>query len=172
MNEAAPGPPDSDWGRRGIERRAAPDWIRPLLWAEDALQFLVAIVLILIAAAVMFHALTEVLRHGQTFAVSVPNLINTVLFVVIVLELFGTVMSHFASGGFQLRPFLIIGIVSGVRHILSVGAKSTFNSTSIESVNASEFSRTMIEFGVNVAIIVGLVVALVLVSKFQSDSRE
>ena len=163
---------ESEWGQRGVERQAAPKWIRPLLWAEDGLQLLVAIVLMVIAAAVMVHAVTEALRHGQTFAVSVPNLINTVLFVVIVLELFGTVMSHFRSGGFQLRPFLIIGIVSGVRHILSVGAKSTFNSNSIESSKSSEFSHTMIEFGVNIAIIVGLVVALVLVTKFQSDSKE
>ena len=38
-------------------------WVRPMLWAEDALQFAVA--------AVLFHAVTGSLRQGRTFAIMV-----------------------------------------------------------------------------------------------------
>ena len=159
------------WGRRAIERRRAPAAMRPLLWAEDALQYLVAVALLAVAVAVLIHAGTDTFRRGQTFAVAVPNLINTVLFVVIVVELFGTVISHFRGGGFQLRPFLIIGIVSGVRHILTVGAQSTFGSSGTEAGSA-EFTHTMIEFGVNVGIVLGLVLGLILVTRYRADAKE
>ena len=160
------------WDVRAVERRAAPGWMRPMLWAEDALQFAVAAVLVVVAAVVLVHAVTDSFRDGRTFATAIPDLINTVLFVVIVLELFGTVVSHFRSGGFQLRPFLIIGIVSGVRHILSVGAQSTFGGKAAEETGGSTFAHTMIEFGVNVGIVLGLVLALVLVSRFHADTPD
>jgi uncharacterized membrane protein (DUF373 family) len=38
-----------------------------------------------------------------------------------VMELLRTVVGHIESSEFQLRPFLIIGIISTVRRILSVG---------------------------------------------------
>ena len=164
--------PVERWDVRARERRAAPVWMRPMLWAEDALQFAVAAVLVIVAAAVLVHAVTDSLGHGRTFAAAIPDLINTVLFVVIVLELFGTVVSHFRAGGFQLRPFLIIGIVSGVRHILSVGAQSTFGGRAAEETGGSTFAHTMIEYGVNVGIVVGLVLALVLVSRFRADTSD
>jgi hypothetical protein len=40
-----------------------------------------------------------------------------VLFVVIVLERMSIVVAHFDQAGLQLQPFLIIGVISGVRHI-------------------------------------------------------
>ena len=72
------------------------------------------------------------------------------------LELFSTVVSHFREGGFQLKPFLIIGIVSGVRHVLTAGARTALD---------THFNKIMIELGVNTGIVVGLVVALVLVHR-------
>lgn len=170
MNEAS----RVDTPATGVEREGEDGrgWMKPFRLVEDGLQLLVAVVLLGVAAAVLFHAVTDAFRSGQTFATAIPNLINTVLFVVIVLELFGTVMSHFESGGFQLRPFLIIGIVSGVRHILTIGAQSTFNGNKSETLTASEFNHTMIEFGVNVGIVVGLVVALVLATRFNADRSD
>ena len=157
------------WKVRAQERSEAPRHMLAFLWAEDALQYLVAAALIIVAGAVLVHSVIDTFKHDQQFAVVVPNVINSVLFVVIVLELFGTVISHFRSGGFQLRPFLIIGIISGVRHILTVGAQSIFGGKTVEAVNGKEFAHTMIEFGVNVGIVLGLVLALVLVTRFHAD---
>lgn len=169
--ETSGGLPDAkQWSVRKTERAEAPHWIGPLLMAEDVLQYLVALALVAVAGVVLAHAATEAFRTGRRFSEEIPTVINTVLFVVIVLELFGTVVSHFRSGGFQLRPFLIIGIISGVRHILTVGAQSTFGGSTLQS--NTEFNHTMIEFGVNVAIVVGLVVALILIHRFNADNQD
>jgi uncharacterized membrane protein (DUF373 family) len=60
--------------------------------------------------------------HEQ-FAVTVTRAVNSVLFIVVVPELARTVVARLEGGGFQLQPFLVIGIVSATRDILTVGAE-------------------------------------------------
>jgi len=57
------------------------------------------------------------------FPENVTTVVNGALFVVIVMEVLRTVVAHFEHTGFQLQPFLIIGIVSATREILTVGAR-------------------------------------------------
>jgi len=61
--------------------------------------------------------------------------------------------------GFQLQPFLIIGIISGVRHILTLGARLSLAG----EVTGTAFRRSQIELGVEAAVVLGLGVALFLV---------
>jgi hypothetical protein len=69
------------------------------------------------------------------------------------------------GGGFQLQPFLVIGIISATRDILSVGAE-----LSLTGENTS-LARTMTELGVNAAVVLALSVALVLVRRFARLDR-
>ena len=108
------------------------------------------------AAVFLVHTVADALRSHQAFPDAVLSLIESLLFVIIVLELFTTVVSHFREGGFQLKPFLIIGVVSGVRHVLTAGARTALD---------AHFNKIMIELGVNTGIVVALVVALVLVHR-------
>jgi uncharacterized membrane protein (DUF373 family) len=136
-----------------------PSWVTATLnLLEEVLYLVVAAVLVGIAGVVLYHTTYDALSSGLPFADTVTAAIDGVLFVVIILEIFRTVMAHLEGGGFQLRPFLIIGIISAVRHILLVGARSL-------SAHASTngFNHTQIELGVNAGVAVVLVVALVLV---------
>jgi uncharacterized membrane protein (DUF373 family) len=89
--------------------------------------------------------------------------VNGVLFVVIVLEIFRTIVAHLEGGGFQLRPFLIIGVISAVRHVLLVGAQTLNNQT-------TEFNHAQIELGVNAGVALVLVIALVLLQRSGATS--
>jgi uncharacterized membrane protein (DUF373 family) len=141
----------------------------PLTWAEHGLHYAVGLVLVGIAAAGVIGAVVDMFKPGQDFwSVTIPHGLNAILFVVIVLEIFGTVISHFHHEGLQLRPFLIIGAVSGVRHILTVGAQNPLGG----AVAGPEFRTAMIELGVNVGIVLGLVLALVIVARFASVDSE
>jgi uncharacterized membrane protein (DUF373 family) len=83
-----------------------------------------------------------------------------VLFIVIVLELLRTVVARLDGGGFQLQPFLVIGIISASRHILTVGAQLSLVGQDLP------LTRTMVELGVNAAVVLALATALVLVRRF------
>jgi uncharacterized membrane protein (DUF373 family) len=87
--------------------------------------------------------------------------INDVLFIVIILEILRTVTSHFTQGGFQIKPFLVIGVISAVRHILTVSASLTLEGDG----NDRHFSHSLAELGVNAAVVLALVVGLVLLAR-------
>jgi len=130
--------------------------LRVFVGVEDAIYVLVAAVLIALAAVLLYRTVADALTSEQPFSTTVTAAVNGVLFVVIVLEIYRTVVAHLEGGGFQLRPFLVIGIISAVRHILLIGAQS------LSSETGKTFAHAQIELGVNAAVALGLVIALVL----------
>lgn len=130
--------------------------------AEDAVHYLVALVLLCIAAVVLVRTVADFATASQPFAQRVTGATNGVLFVIIVMEILRTVVSHFQEGGFQLMPFLVIGIISAVRHILTVGAQLSLGGS---EGSTGAFRRTEVELGVNAAVVLALVVGLVLVRR-------
>ena len=78
-----------------------------------------------IAVVVFIHgAHTLVLApHSEPFAVHDHRAVNSATFIVVILELVGTIVARPEEGGFQLQPFLMIGIISATRDILTVDAE-------------------------------------------------
>ncbi len=126
---------------------------------EDGIYVLVAAVLMAVATVLLYRTVDDALTGNQPFSSTITTLVNGVLFVVIVLEIYQTVVAHLKGGGFQLRPFLVIGIISAVRHILLIGAQS------LSTEKDLAFTHTQVELGVNAAVALGLVVALVLLHR-------
>jgi uncharacterized membrane protein (DUF373 family) len=90
--------------------------------AEDAIHYGVALVLMVVAAVVLYRTTDQLVSTHEAFDQAATTAVNGVLFAIIIMEVMRTVMAHFDRGGLQLQPFLIIGIISAVREILSVGA--------------------------------------------------
>jgi uncharacterized membrane protein (DUF373 family) len=148
--------------RQPVHRKRRASGVLALLeLGEDAVHLVVAMVLMAVALVVLYQYGHDFLTSQDPFALRVTNIINGLLFVVIVMELLHTVVEHFEFEGFQLKPFLIIGIISAVRHILTVGAR--------ESLGAKEtgtaFEQAQIALGVNALVVLVLVVALILVRR-------
>jgi len=155
--------PTTPPARRAGHRPIPEGVLSGLSLIEDLVYLGVALVLIGVAVAALYETTRTLLTSHQAFAEAVTTAVNGVLFVVIVLEIFRTLLAHLEGGGFQLRPFLIIGIISVVRHILLVGAVA---STS----GATGFDHAQIELGVNAGVALVLVIALVLLHKSGATS--
>ncbi len=93
------------------------------------------------------------------------QLVSDLLLVLIIMEVLGTVIHYLKEHTTSLRPFLFIGIVSATRGILSIGARLAVE----QNVNPTEFSRDMIELGVNAAVILALGVTLKLLGKMVEE---
>ncbi len=128
--------------------------------AEDVVHYAVALLLVAVAAVVLVRSVTDFLEgHDHAFPERITSVINSILFVIIVMEILRTVVAHFDDAGLQLKPFLIIGIISAVRHILTVGAQASLGGEG----DAEHFRRSQMELGVNAAVVIALVLGLVLV---------
>jgi hypothetical protein len=90
---------------------------------------------------------------------------HSVLFIVVVLELVRIIVARLEGGGFQLQPFLVIGIISATRDILTVGAELSLVG------QQAPLAHTMTELGVNAGVVVALSLALVLVRRFARLDR-
>jgi uncharacterized membrane protein (DUF373 family) len=139
--------------------------LRPFVVGEDAVHYLVALLLFAIAGVVLYETVTRFTNSARLFPDGVTEAVNGVLFVVIIMEILRTVLAHFEGGGFQLKPFLVIGIISAVRHILTVGANLTLAHVSVSALHDS-----LLELGVNAAVVLALVVALVLVRRTETET--
>ena len=146
--------------RKGLRRHEGRRVIGLVEVAEDMVHYFVSVLLVIVAGVVMVHSLREFLDydHGE-FAQRVTEVINSVLVVIIVMEILRTVVAHFDDAGLQLKPFLIIGIISAVRHILTVGAQISLGA----ETDAEHFRRAQVELGVNAAVVMALVFGLVLI---------
>ena len=128
---------------------------------EDVIHYGVATFLVVVGAVVLYVSVHDFFGHQAEFAERVTTAVNGVLFVIIVMEILRTVLAHFDDAGLQLKPFLIIGIVSAVRHILTVGAQVSLGTTHGED----EFRRSMIELGTNAIVVLILVIGLILIRR-------
>jgi uncharacterized membrane protein (DUF373 family) len=135
--------------------------IHTLVYGENVTFIAIAIALLAIAVVVFVPGVHDLVLAPprEPFAVTITRAVNAVLFIVIVLELLRTIVARLDGGGFQLQPFLVIGIISATRHILTVGAELSLTGAQLPLV------PTMTEL-VNAAVVVALSAALVLVRKF------
>ena len=147
----------------------APIGIKGVKLVEDVIHYVVAALLLAVAGYVLFHTVEEFLGHSESFAHRVTSAVNGVLFVIIVLEILRTVISHFDQSEFQLKPFLIIGIISAVRHILTVNAQTSLGG---HEGDAEHFRRTLWELGINSAVVLALVIGLVLVRRSERQHHQ
>jgi uncharacterized membrane protein (DUF373 family) len=125
---------------------------------EDLVHYLIAGLLLAIAGYVVYRTGGDLLRSGPVFSTRVTEAVNDVLFVIIVLELLRTVMAHFETDELQLQPFLIIGIISAVRHILTIGARLTL----VGEGSGAAFGHSQVELGVEAGVVLALTVALLM----------
>ena len=149
----------SDERAPGHETSDVPPPVKALVRFQDIAYYAIAVMLLALAIGALVHTVVDFVAHDEAFAERVTGVVNGVLFVVIVLELLRTVLAHFENASFQLKPFLIIGIISVVRHILTVGAE-----LSLRDDNGGEiWRRADVELGINALVVLALVVGLVLI---------
>lgn len=92
--------------------------------------------------------------------------INDALFVIILLELLRTVIAHFESAELQQEPFLIIGIISAVRHILTIGSRLTLVGEGTDTA----FMQSQVELGVEAGVVLASALGLLVVRERHRES--
>jgi uncharacterized membrane protein (DUF373 family) len=154
-DEGLPRPPP-------VEGKAAKWVIHALVRAESVTFMAVAIALTVVAVVTFVRGVHDlvVAPSSEPFAVTLTRAVNSALFIVVVLELVRTIITRLEGGGFQLQPFLVIGIISATRDILTAGAELSL------SGEQTPLLRIMAELGINAAVVLALSIALVLVRRY------
>jgi uncharacterized membrane protein (DUF373 family) len=121
-------------------------------------EYAIVLSLLLIAATVLGRTVVTFFDHWGGFPETVVEAIDGILVVVILIDIAHTVLAHLRTSTFPVRPFLVIGILAGVRDILSASARLTFGS----SLRGSNFTNTVISLALGVGVVVMLSISMLI----------
>ncbi len=98
---------------------------------------------------------------GSRVMPAVLGLVHDLLLVIILLELFRTIINFLKTKIISLEPFLYICIIASTRRILTTGAQID----TLEALTDQHFHRYLLDVGANVLVIFALVIALYMIRK-------
>ncbi|HUX04822.1 MAG TPA: phosphate-starvation-inducible PsiE family protein [Acidimicrobiales bacterium] len=122
------------------------------------IEYAIVVSLVLVASVVLVRTLIDFFAHWGMFSQTVVAAIDGILVVIILLDIAHTVFGNLRTLTFPVRPFLVIGILAGVRDILSASAHLTLN----DSLTQRGFTHTLVSLGVGVGVVVLLLVGLLI----------
>jgi uncharacterized membrane protein (DUF373 family) len=97
--------------------------------------------------------------HKTTVLAAGLRLLNDLLLVIILLELFRTVVRFLQTEILALEPYLAVGIIACTRRVLTASAELAH----LPEVTNEQFYRYLMDVGVNVGVIMVLVLGVFLI---------
>jgi uncharacterized membrane protein (DUF373 family) len=139
---------------------------RDLLFCEDAVYWAIALVLIVGSVALLIAQFNTMLRLRNTPASTVLiEILDGLLLIFIFVELLYAVRSCLRSHEIVAEPFLIVGILAGIKEIvvLSVEAATLLD-------KGPAFSRAVVEIGVLGGVVLVLALAAFVLRERRRDT--
>jgi uncharacterized membrane protein (DUF373 family) len=138
-----------------------------ITWIMVVIEYAIVLSLLIVAGIVLVRTVVNFLDQWSGYPGSVVSAVDGILVVIILLDIVHTVFRHLRSWTLAVRPFLVIGILAGVRDILSASAHLTLS----RHLAISDFHDTLIELAVGVGVVVFLLFGL-LVLRVSGHSDE
>ena len=127
--------------------------------SESVVLLLIGVALVLVAVLLLYagmYDLSVAARNGPSeIEHKAIDILNTVLLVMMTMEIVYTVAISLKSHTLNAEPFLIIGSIAAIRRMLVI----TATSTDFES-NVEQFHNTLVELGLLSATVIAMAVAI------------
>ena len=128
-------------------------------YSESAVLMLIGIALVLVAVLLLFSGIHDLWQATLGGPASIEKksieILNTILLVMMTMEIVYTVAISLKSHTLNAEPFLIIGSIAAIRRMLVI----TATSTDFES-NVEQFHNTLVELGLLSATVIAMAVAI------------
>ena len=123
-------------------------------------EYAIVASLLAVASDVLVRSVVTFFRASGPLPPAVVAAIDGILVVIILLDIAHTVFGNLRAFVFPVRPFLIIGVLAGVRDILSASARLSLSS----SLTPSTFNDTIIALALGVGVVIFLLCGLVILN--------
>ena len=128
-----------------------------LTHAESVVLVLIGVVLVVLAVLLLWSGAVSMIDAVQDNRIghSAIEILNSVLLVMMTMEIVYTVAISLESHTLVAEPFLIIGTIAAIRRMLVITATSTETEH-----DAAMFHNTLVELGLLAATVIALAVAI------------
>ena len=143
-------------------------WCGVMEWL-DRLGYLTAGFSLLVLGMLIFAHAWYVFMTNSGLTGLLPSglkLLNDLLLVIILLELFRTVIRFLQTEVLDLEPYLAVGIIACTRRVLTASAELSHQL----NITETQFYQYLMDVGLNVTVIMVLVVGVFLVRKRPAQS--
>lgn len=130
-------------------------------------EYAIVASLLLVAVVVLVRTVVNFLSQWSGYPQTVVQAIDGILVVIILIDIAHTVYGHLRTSVIPVRPFLIIGMLAGVRDILSASAHLT-----LTRLTTSNLDNTLISLGVGVGVVVFLLLGLLILRFSNYDDAQ
>lgn len=142
-------------------------WVARMKWLDQWGYITAGFSFLFLGMLVFAYSWFAFVKEAQhAFLPASLILVNDLLLVIILLELFRTIIRFLQTDVITLEPFLNIGIIASVRRILTAGAELAH----LSDISQEYFDRYLMDIGLNVLVVLVLTIAAYLVRKGQADS--
>ena len=142
------------------------EWLDRLGYATAGLSLLVLGMVIFAHAWYVFLDVTFARTGGSALLPAGLKLLNDLLLVIILLELFRTVVRFLQTEVLTLEPYLAVGIIACTRKILTASAELSH----LQNMTDMQFYQYLMDVGLNVTVIMVLIIAVFIVRKRPEQS--
>jgi phosphate starvation-inducible membrane PsiE len=150
---------DDKHGSRDVQKLWTSQAAKILGMAESVVLVLIGVALVLVAVLLLYSSmydLNQAVREGVgAIEHKAIEILNTVLLVMMTMEIVYTVAISLQSHTLNAEPFLIIGVIAGIRRTLVITATSTD-----QEANPERFHNMLIELGLLAATVLALAAAI------------
>ena len=137
------------------------EWLDRLGYATAGFSLLILGMLIFVHAWYLFLVVLFAKAGDVALLPAGLKLLNDVLLVIILLELFRTVVRFLQTEVLTLEPYLAVGIIACTRRILTASAELSHQL----KMTDMQFYQYLMDVGLNVIVILVLIVAVFLIRK-------
>lgn len=137
-------------------------------WGSDILHCLLGVILLFACAAVIIDTVPQLFQLFSATSImeSTAELVDKVLFVMLILEIGHTVLISYKEHVIRPEPFLVVGIIASIRRILAL----TIMVVEFH-MDQEFFHMAMIETAILSVLILILVAAIIMIRRWSGDAR-
>ena len=121
------------------------------------------------ALALLWHGVLDWTGTSAVFEV-----VDRLLFVLMLVEIMHTVSASIRTGGLTVQPFLVVGLIASIRRVLVITLETSESMQGHAWTDAvsAQFHASMIELGVLGGLILVMVFSIFLLHRIPTESKQ
>jgi uncharacterized membrane protein (DUF373 family) len=137
--------------------------VRGLSGVEDIAYIGVGLLLAISALDLLWSGVKSVVSGllAKSLNTEIPNLLDQVLLILLVVELMYTVQVSFRAHGLEAEPFIVVALIASVRTVVVIGAELA----KLPQANEQVFRHSIIVLALLTVMVVAFVGSLIMLQK-------
>lgn len=159
-----------------VDSKAVPA-LKDLFGRVERYTYIAVGVLLVVAVAVAVAGAVALLWHGAldwTNTGPVFEVVDRLLFILMLVEIMHTVSASIRTGGLTVEPFLVVGLIASIRRVLVITLETSeaMRGHAWSDTVSEQFHASMIELGVLGGLILVMVVSIYMLHRIPKESKQ